>query len=116
VAEPARPPARTPDKGLPTLLSELWQLIVGYLKQETVQPLRGLAAFVVFGMIGAASMAIGFAVLGIGLLRFFQIETSTHLVGNWSWAPYALTLCAVIGVAGLAASRISVARRKKGGR
>ena len=115
MAEPART-AHPSDKGLPTLLTELWQLVLGYLKQETVEPLKGLAAFVIFGMIGAASMAIGFVVLGVGLLRLFQIETGSHLTGNWSWAPYALTFCAVIGVAGLAASRISVARRKKGGR
>jgi hypothetical protein len=116
VADPARPIAKTSDKGLPTLVTELWQLVLGYLKQETVEPLKGLIGFVAFGMMAAAAMTVGFVILGIGLLRVFQVETGSHLTGNWSWAPYGLTLLAMLGVAGLAASRIGAAKRKKGGR
>jgi hypothetical protein len=116
VAEPARSTAKTSDKGLPTLVGELWQLVLAYLKQETVEPAKGLLLFVAFGMVGAAAMAIGFVVLSVGLLRVFQVETGSHLSGNWSWAPYGLTLLAVIGVAVVAATRIGAAKRKKGGK
>jgi hypothetical protein len=117
VAEPARPIAprsKKPDKSLPTLVTELWELVVGYLKQETLEPLKGLARFVALGVLGAILIGIGFVVLSIALLRVFQVETGTHLTGNLSWVPYALTLAAVIGVAGLAASRIGAGRRKGG--
>ena len=114
MAEPARPVAKRSDKSLPTLVGELWQLVLGYLKQETLEPLKGLARFVALGMVGAALLTIGFVLLAVALLRVFQVETGVHLTGNWSWAPYGLTLLAAIGVAAIAGSRIGAARRKKG--
>jgi hypothetical protein len=119
VAEPVRsitPRTNKSDKGLPTLVTELWELVVGYLKQETVEPLKGLLRFVLFGVIGAFCVAIGFLILSLALLRALQTETGEHLTGNLSWVPYALTLVAVLGVAGLAGLRISAGQRKKGDR
>lgn len=116
MVDPVRPTAHKSDKSVPTLVTELWELVLAYLKQETLEPLKGLGRFVGFGIVGAAFMAIGFVLMSIALLRVFQIETGTHLTGNWSWAPYALTLLVVIAVAGFAASRIATPKRKKGGR
>ena len=113
MAEPARPLINKPDKSLPTLASELWQLIVAYLKQETLDPLKGLGKFVGLGVAGAAVMSIGLVFLALALLRILQFETGAHLTGNWSWVPYILTLIAVGAVAALAASRISAASKKK---
>ena len=121
MAEPARPIARTtprsthPDKSLPTLVTELWELAVAYIKQEAVEPVKGLGRFLGYGIFGALFIAIGFVLLSIALLRVFQIETGSHLTGNLSWLPYVLTVFAVVGVAGLAATRIGAARRKRGG-
>ena len=116
MAEPVRPitPRSTKaDKSLPTLVTELWELVVNYLKQETLEPLKGLVRFVAFGIIGAIFIGIGFVILSVGLLRVFQVETGRHLTGNLAWVPYALTLLAVIAVAGLAGSRIGAGQRKK---
>jgi hypothetical protein len=116
VVDPVRPTANKSDKSLPTLVTELWELVLAYLKQETLEPLKGLGRFVGFGIAGAAFMSIGLVLLSVALLRVLQIETGTHLTGNWSWAPYGLTLLAVVVVAALAASRIGTAKRKKGGK
>lgn len=114
MAEPARPLIKKSDRSLPALISELWQMIVAYLKQETLDPLKGLGKFVGVGLAGAVVLVIGLIFLTMGLLRFLQIETGTHLTGNWSWAPYVVTILFVGLVAAIAVSRISAASRKKG--
>jgi hypothetical protein len=102
------------DKSLQTQVSELWDLIVTYLKQETVEPIKGLGRFLQWGVPGALLFSMGFVLLLLGLLRFLQTETGAHLRGNWSWVPYlaTLVLAGVIGV--VAATRI--AQRKNGQR
>jgi hypothetical protein len=113
VAEPARPLIKKPDKSLPTLASELWELVVGYLKQETLDPLKGLGKFVGLGIAGAAVLSIGLVFLAIALLRLLQFETDGHLSGNLSWIPYVITLVAVVLVAGFSAMRITAASKKR---
>ena len=39
--------------------SDLVQLIIAYAKQETVDPLKSLLRFVLWGVIGAVCMGIG---------------------------------------------------------
>lgn len=113
MAEPARPLINKPDKSLPTLASELWELVLAYLKQETLDPLKGIGRFVGLGIAGAAVLSIGLVFLAVAVLRVLQVETGTHLTGNWSWVPYAGALVAVGVVAGIAVSRISAASKKK---
>ncbi len=114
MAQPARPLITKSDKSLPALASELWQLVVAYLKQETLEPLKGLGKFVGLGIAGAAVLSIGLVYLAIGLLRVLQVETGTHLTGNWSWLPYVGTLVGVGVIAAIAVSRIGAASKKKG--
>ena len=92
------------DKSLPVLVSELWELIREYVKQETLEPLKGLARYIGFGVAGAFLVGLGLVELTVGLLRALQTQTGTHFRGNWSWAPYALTLVATLIVVGLLAS------------
>ena len=113
MAQPARPLIDKRDKSLPTLASELWQMVLAYLKQETLEPLKGLGKFVGLGIAGAAVLSIGLVFLMVGLLRFLQFETGVHLTGNWSWVPYLITLAVVVGVAGICVSRIGAASRKR---
>ena len=105
-------PTKSADKNLPTLVSELWDLIVTYAKQETVDPLKSLVRFVGFGLAGAVLLSLGVALLLLGGLRAAQAELSPHLTGSFSWVPYAMVVAACIIVAGLTVRAIGADRRR----
>lgn len=100
------------DKSLPTLAGELWELVVAYAKQETIQPLKRLGRFLGYGVPGALLFGTGLVLLAIGGLRALQTETGTTLTGNWSWAPYGILLVASAAIAGLSARAIGANKRK----
>ncbi len=83
-------------------IRELRELVVEYAKQETVEPLKGLARYVGFGIAGALLLGTGVVFLAIGALRALQEETHPHLTGNWSWAPYAIVVFGSVVIAVLA--------------
>ena len=89
------------NKSVPTLLQELWQLVVAYFKQEAIDPIKALGRFVAFGVAGSLFLAIGLTLLTLSGLRALQTETGTTFTGNWSWAPYGITLVGCGLVAGL---------------
>ncbi|HSH58901.1 MAG TPA: hypothetical protein VK988_04515 [Acidimicrobiales bacterium] len=99
------------DKSLPTLASELWAMVLAYLKQETVVPIKGLGRFIAVGLVGSFTLGVGLLLLSLALLRALQTETTTFS-GNWSWAPYAITLVASALVAVLAARAVTSQRRR----
>ena len=51
------------EKTLPTLATELYQLVVGYLKQETLDPMKSLGRFIGLGVAGAVVFGTGAIVL-----------------------------------------------------
>ena len=115
-------PTKADDKNLPTLVSELWDLVVRYAKQETLDPVRALWRYLRWGVPGALLLAVGVPLLLLGGLRAAQDELSPHLDGNLSWVPYAMVIaaCAVIIallVRGIGADkrRIQRERRKREG-
>ena len=86
---------------LPQLVLELRDLVITYLKQETLVPLRQLGRYVGFGIAGSLLLGLGAVLLGVGGLRALQTETGETFTGDWSWAPYlivfvALLLCGAI--------------------
>ena len=92
------------------------ELLKAYARQETIDPLKGVARYLAFGVAGSALLAIGLLLLLLAGLRALQTETGSTFTGNWSWAPYFITLVAGAAVAVLMASRISkgAARREEG--
>jgi hypothetical protein len=98
-------------KSLPELATELWELVITYAKQETIDPLKSLGRFVLWGVAGSVVLGIGLVLLLLGVLRVLQDQTGPHLTGSWSWVPYVvdLVLCAVI--AGIAVSRVGKGKR-----
>lgn len=93
--------------------SEVKDLVVGYAKQETVDPLRTLGRYLGFGIPGALAVGIGCVFLLLGLLRGLQeidffVDASEVNGGTWSFLPYLITLAVafvMIALAGLAISR-----------
>ena len=86
---------------LPPGVSELVDLVVGYAKQETVEPVRRQVRALGKGVAGAVLLAFGTVLLAIGFLRALQVElggagrpavnpygTVGHLSGDLSWVPY----------------------------
>jgi hypothetical protein len=80
-------------------------LVISYLKQETVSPLKALGRFVAYGTIGSVFLGIGLVLLLVGLLRVLQEETAVFH-GNLSWIPYLIVALAAAVVVALAAWRI----------
>lgn len=96
-------PERSTGDGSPLeTLSDLKDLVVAYVKQETVGPLRGIGRSISFGVGGSLLVSGGLVMLSLAMLRALQTETGSTFDDNWSWAPYALTLVGVAVVIGLA--------------
>jgi hypothetical protein len=99
------------EKSASQQIQELKDMVVGYAKQETVDPLKGLARWVGFGLVGALALGVGVIFCAIGLLRFLQ-TSRWELVdgrGNSAWAPYAI----VVVVLGLVAFASWSARTRR---
>jgi membrane protein implicated in regulation of membrane protease activity len=83
-------------------IDELKELLIAYFKQETIDPLKGLARYVGFGLLGATLIGVGICFLAVGGLRALQTETGTKFTGHWTWAPYGITVAALLIIAVLA--------------
>jgi hypothetical protein len=86
---------------------DAFQLTVDYLKQETIDPLRGLGRFLYMGIAGAFFLAFGILLILLGILRLLQTETGTALTGDWSWVPYAAVVVLGAMIIGVAVWRIT---------
>jgi hypothetical protein len=86
--------------------NELVDLVVDYVKQETLTPLRGLGRFLTYGITGSVALALGVVLLLLSVLRVLQTETGAFH-GNLSWIPYLIVAALAMVVLGLAAWRIA---------
>ena len=77
-------------------LNDIWRLVVGYTKQETIAPLRGILNFMRYGFMGMTLFAIGAGFAALAIIRGLQTETGDALDGNWSFVPY---LASIVGSA-----------------
>ena len=93
--------------GLRGTASDTLQLVVDYVKQETLDPLKGLGRFMVFGVAGSVALSVGLVILAVAFLRLLQGETGSTFTGNWSWAPYLICTVVVLGVAALAVKAVT---------
>jgi hypothetical protein len=75
-------------RGLRRSGDDAFKLTVDYLKQEALEPLKGLGRFLALGLAGSLAIAVGILLLLVGILRLLQTETGTALTGDWSWVPY----------------------------
>lgn len=101
------------DKSFPNQVTELWELVVAYTKQETVEPIKNLGRFVKYGVLGSLALMVGLPLMVLGLLRAVQAESGDHLTGSLTFIPYLAAAALALLFAGMAAWGIS--RKKKKG-
>ena len=94
-------------------VGEVWQLVIAYLKQETIEEIKPLGRFLVWGVAGSILLCIGLILLTLSGLRALQTETGTTFTGNWSWAPYLIAAALSAVFAGLAGLGIKRAGRRR---
>jgi uncharacterized membrane protein YidH (DUF202 family) len=92
--------------GLPALGAELWDQVLRYAKQETVDPVKALGRYVVFGVTGSLLLSVGVVLLDIALLRALQTQMRTFH-GNLSWVPYVIVVVAAALVLGVTVALIA---------
>ncbi len=113
------PPAPQPSPGtraratpIPQQVTDLRDLVVAYVKQETVVPLKSLGRWIGFGIGGSLLMGFGVVFLAMAGLRALQTETGETFTGNWSWVPYLI----MVFVLALGAAIVWVAREARSAR
>lgn len=107
----AEPTASDPSD-LPSHVQDLSKLVIAYVKQETIEPIKGLGRFLGFGLAGSALVGVGLVILFLGVLRLLQEETGDVFRGHLSFLPYVITVVACGAVAGGA---VKARGRKKEG-
>ena len=103
--EPTPPPqpqssAKRPPP-LPQLVTELRDLVVRYVREQTLIPLQRLGRYIGFGILGSLLLGFGVVFLGMSGLRALQEETGDTFSGDWSWVPYLIMFVALLFGAGL---------------
>jgi hypothetical protein len=86
-------------------VNEIRDLIIQYVKEETVKPLKDLGRFVLWGSLGSLFVGFGAVLLLVGALRYLQWQFPV-LDGSLSWIPYLIVAALAILVIALAAWRI----------
>ena len=101
-------------KSIPQVLSELWEMLVAYAKQETVQPLKGLFRFVGVGVAAMLLLGVGVLLMSISVLRLLQTKEpfGWQLSGSLNFIPYVVSLLVLGVLIGLAVLAIKPKRSK----
>jgi len=93
-------------KPLSDTVQDLWDLLVSYTRQETIEPLRNVGRFIAYGVGGMLIMTLGAIFLTMSALRALQTQTGSVFDGNWSWVPYLIVAVVLGGLAAIAVRRI----------
>ncbi len=79
--------------GLKADLDGLVSILRAYLKQETLDPIRGLGRYLGFGLTSTICFAVAEIFLVLGVVRVLQTTTGAF-EGNLSFIPYLVGLIA----------------------
>ena len=81
-------------------------MVRDYVKQETLDPLKGVGRWLAWGIVGAVALLFG-AVTGlIGLLRLLQAEVF-YQPNGFTWAPYMIIVVVAVIMVWLSLTRIA---------
>ena len=86
-------------------LDEIKALALRYIKEETIQPIKEMGRFVLWGALGSLLVGIGYLFLLFGALRFLQDQFKV-LDGTLSWIPYLIVVALAALVIALTLWRI----------
>ena len=108
-------------KGVGAQVGDLKDLVVGYAKQETVDPLKTLGRYLGFGLAGSVAIGGGLVLLLLALLRGLQeltVFNDPSPTGDsiWSWVPYPITAAGGLLLAGLFLRKLIQMLNDKGSR
>jgi hypothetical protein len=107
----AESPGKPANKPVGDLVNEFAGLVVGYVKQETIDPIRALGRYLGYGIAGSILLSIGGIMLSLTTVRLIQAETGVHLTGSLTWVPYVGGILVAGTGAVLLATRITKVRR-----
>ncbi len=93
-------------KSITETIQDLWDLLVSYARQETIDPLRNIGRYLAFGVGGMIVVTLGVFLLGLSALRALQTQTGDVFSGFWSWVPYIIVALIFGGLVGFSISRI----------
>lgn len=93
---------RKRDESLPTLGRDLVTLVIEYVKQETIDPIRGLGRFLAFSLAAVVVGGLGTILLVLGVIRLLQAETGSAFRGHLSFLPYLIAMVLSLAVIALA--------------
>ena len=94
------------NKSVRTLIRELIYLVISYVRQETVDPLKLLGVYTAFGVAGGLLIAVAGIMATLTVVRLLQTEGGVHLSGSLTWVPYVGGILVAGLVAGWAAAKI----------
>ena len=80
--------------------------VVGYVKQETLEPLRGVGRWIAVGTVASSMVSIGMVMILLGALRLIDDVSGHAFDGMWSFAPYLIVLIIGIGCIALTLTRV----------
>ena len=72
-------------------LGEMYDLLRDYVKQETLDPIRGAGRWMAWAALGAIALILGVTFLMVGLLRLVQAELFAANDGK-TWVPYLIVV------------------------
>ncbi len=110
------PDPKKQSESLTSAAQDVGRLVVGYARQEIVDPIKGVGRFLAFGMLGAVLLSTGLVLLLLGALRVLQTETGDAFDDGLSWLPYVFTLIGCVLAIGVAMKARSRGQKDRGGR
>jgi hypothetical protein len=81
-------------------IDDVADLAKKYVLEETVEPLKKLGRYAMFGALGSVFVGLGSLFVLVGILRVLQTET-TAFHGDLSWIPYLIVMFLAVGEMGL---------------
>ena len=105
--------AKVEEKSTGDAVADIWQMVRAYAKQETVDPLKSIGRFLLWGIPGAIALGLGLLFATLAILRGLQTETGDHLTGSLDVVPYVVAFVVTALVAALSARAITKPNRER---